>query len=212
MSLTIIDEFIIPKCTGKAFKLDQGQTFRVIEHEGKQVASLMFFNAQNYKEQFMAEFSGGLNFAHPERLGSHYRVSKLYSKVPYENVMLSVTDNKIGDHFLGTHCTRTMMEIWDAPDHRSCTDNFADALREFGLKLEDVYSPSVLNAFANVYLDPNGDGTIRIEPPRSEKGDYIEFLAEMDVLVAVSVCPDDQSAMNDHSCKDIGIQIFESQS
>ena len=104
------------------------------------------------------------------------------------------------------------MEIWDAPDHRSCTDNFADALREFGLKLEDVYSPSVLNAFANVYLDPKGDGTIRIEPPRSEKGDYIEFLAEMDVLVAVSACPDDRSAMNDHSCKDIGIQIFESKS
>jgi len=212
MSLKIIDEFIIPKCTGKAFKLDQGQTFRVIEHEGKQVASLMFFNAQNYKEQFMAEFSGGLNFAHPEHLGSHYRVSKLYSKVPYENVMESVTDNKIGDHFLGTHCTRPMMEIWEAPGHRSCSDNFADALNEFGLKLEDVYSPSVLNAFANVYLDPNGDGTIRIEPPRSDKGDYIEFLAEMDVLVAVSACPDDRSAMNDHSCKAIGIQIFESQS
>ncbi len=211
MSSKLVDEFVIPKCRGKAFRVDKGQVFRVIEHEGKQVASLIFLNARNYKEQFMAEFSGGLNYAHPEQLGTHYRVSKLYSKVPYENVMLSVTDNKLGDHFLGTHCTRTMMELWKAPGHRSCSDNFTDALREFGLELEDVYSPSVLNAFANVYIDPKGDGTVRIEPPRSERGDYIEFLAEMDVLVAVSVCPDDLSPMNDHSCKAIAIQIFESQ-
>lgn len=207
MPLKVIHDFVIPKCAGQAFKVNKGEMFRVIEHEGKQVASLMFFNAQNYKEQFMAEFSGGLNYFHPSHLGSHYRLSKLYSKVPYENVMLTVTDNKIGDHFLGTHCTRTMMEIWKAPDHRSCSDNFAEALKEFGLALEDIYSPSVFNAFANVRIDPKGDGTVRIEPPRSEQGDYIEFLAEMDVLVAVSVCPDDKSAMNDHLCKAIRIQI-----
>ncbi len=207
MSSNVIDKFIIPKCTGKAFKVDKGQTFRVIECEGKQVASLIFLNAQNYKEQFMAEFSGGLNYFHPEQLGSHYRLTKLYSKVPYENVMLTVTDNEIGDHFLGTHCTRTMMDVWKVPDHRSCTDNFTDALKEYGLALEDIYSPSVFNAFANVTIDPMGDGTIRIDPPRTEKGDFIEFRAEMDVLVAVSVCPDDQSAMNDHSCKAIEIQI-----
>lgn len=210
MSSKVIAEFVIPKCTGKAFKVDKGQTFRVIEYEGKQVASLMFFNAHNFKEQFMAEFSGGLNYAHPAHIGSHYRVTELYSKVPYENVMLTVTDNKIGDHFLGTHCTKTMMEIWNAPGHRSCSDNFSDALAEFGLALEDVYSPSVLNAFANASIDPEGDGTLRVEPPRSEEGDYIEFQAEMDVLVAVSVCPDDLSAMNDHACKAIQIQISES--
>lgn len=207
MPSKVIHDFVIPKCAGKAFKVNKGEMFRVIEHEGKQVASLMFFNAHNYKEQFMAEFSGGLNYFHPSHLGSHYRLSKLYSKVPYENVMLTVTDNKIGDHFLGTHCTRTMMEIWKAPDHRSCSDNFTDALKEFGLALEDIYSPSVFNAFANVRIDPKGAGTVRIEPPRSEQGDYIEFLAEMDVLVAVSVCPDDKSAMNDHLCKPIRIQI-----
>tara|TARA_B100000809_G_scaffold176161_1_gene173500 strand:- start:1207 stop:1842 length:636 start_codon:yes stop_codon:yes gene_type:complete len=209
-SKKIIDEFIVPKCTGKAFKVNKGQKFRVVEHEGKQVAGLIFLNAHNYKEQFMAEFSGGLNYFHPSHMGSHYRLSKLYSKVPYENVMLTVTDNKIGDHFLGPHCTKTMMEIWKAPGHRSCSDNFTDALREFGLALEDVYSPSVFNAFANATIDPKGDGTIQIDPPRSKKGDYIEFLAEMDVLVAVSICPDDQSAMNDHSCKAIKIQISQS--
>ena len=178
--------------------------------KGKQVAGLIFLNANNYKEQFMAEFSGGLNYFHPGNIGSHYRLSKLYSKVPYENEMLSVTNNKIGDHFLGPHCTKTTMDILGVPDHRSCTDNFTDALKDFGLELEDIYSPSVFNAFANVQIDTKGDGAVRIAPPRSEKGDYIEFRAEMDVVVAVSVCPDDQTPMNDRSCKAIKIQIMES--
>ena len=176
MTSKVIDEFVIPRCSGKAFRVDKGQSLRVIEHEGKQVAGLIFLNAHNYKEQFMAEFSGGLNYFHPSGMGSHYRLSKLYSKVPYENVMLTVTDNKIGDHFLGPHCTRTMMEIRGAPGHRSCSDNFTDALgRSLDWNLEDIYSPSVFNAFANVRIDPGGDGTVRIEPPRSETGDYIEF-------------------------------------
>ena len=96
MSEKVISEFVIPKCTGKAFQLNKGQLLRVIEHEGKQVAGVMFFNAHNYKEQFMAEFSGGLNYFQPPelgRVGSHYRLGELYSKVPYENVMLRVTDN-----------------------------------------------------------------------------------------------------------------------
>ena len=205
-----IESFVLPSCSGTAFVLNRGQRLRVIEHEGKQVASLMFFNAHDHREQFMAEFSGGLNYAHPDRPGTHYRVGKLYSKVPFENVMLTMTHNEIGDHFLGTHCTSTMMEILGAPGHRTCTDNFSEALSQHGLSLEDVYSPSVLNAFANVRIDPRGDGTIRIEAPRSERGDYIELLAEMDVLVAVSACPDDVSAMNDYACKAIGLEIFES--
>jgi hypothetical protein len=67
----------------------------------------------------------------------------------------------------------------------------------------------VLNAFANITIDQKGDGSIQVKPPRSERGDYIEFQAEMDVLVAVSACPDDQSAINDHVCKAIKIQILE---
>lgn len=207
MAGRIVSEFVVPSCTGKAFIVKQGQTLRVIEHEGKQVASLIFLNANNYKEQFMAEFSGGLNFFHPEHHGSHYRLTRLYSKVPYENLMLRVTDNKVGDHFLGTHCTARTMDILGAPGHRSCSDNFADALKEFGLELEDIYSPSVFNAFANVTVDPENDGSVRIEAPRSEQGDYIEFVAEMNALAAVSACPDDKTLMNDHSCKAIKIEI-----
>ena len=207
MPQKVINEFLIPKCTGKAFRVNNGQKFCVIEQEGKQVAGLIFLNAHNYKEQFMAEFSGGLSGV--SGVGTRYRLSKLFSKVPYENLMLTITDDKVGHHFLGPHCTEKMMDIWKAAGHRSCSDNFAEALSDFGLPLEDIYSPATFNAFANVHIDPKGDGSIRIEPSLAKKDDYIEFLAEMDVMVVVSVCPDDISPMNDYSCKSIKIQILE---
>lgn len=208
MPTKTVDEFVVPKCTGKAFVVNKGQTFRVIEHEGKQVASLVFFNAHNYKEQCMTAYSSALSGL---LLGTNnrYKPGKLFSKVPYENLMLTVSDDKISHHFMGAHCTKKMMAIWKAPGHRSCSDNFSDALSGFGLTLEDIYSPSAFNAFANVRISPKGDGAIRIDPPKAEKGDYIEFLAEMDVLVAVSACPDDITPMNNHSCKAVRVQILE---
>ncbi len=206
MPRKVISEFVIPKCTGKAFRVKKSQALRVIEHEGKQVASLMFFNAHNYKEQCSASVSSkGLK----EMEGMEDIGRKLNSKTPYENAMLTITDDKVGTHSGGFHCSRIMMDIWKAPGHRSCSDNFTDALAEFGLELEDVYSPSVFNAFANTRIDSKGDGTITISPPLAEKDDYIEFLAEMDVLAVVSACPDDISAMNDYSCKAIKIQLLE---
>jgi len=49
-----------------------------------------------------------------------------------------------------------MMDIWKAPGHRSCSDNFSDALSDFGVTLEDIYSPATFNAFANVHISPKG--------------------------------------------------------
>ena len=211
MSDNCIHDVLIPACTGKALNVARGQSLRVIDEEGKQVAAAMFFNAHNYKEQGMAEFSGGLSYFQPPdlgKIGSHYRLGELYSKVPYENLMMTVTQNDLGDHFLGTHCSELSMALLGAPGHRSCSDNFAEALAEFGLELEDVYSPSVVNIFSNARIDTEGDGSLLINPPRSVAGDYVEFLAHMDLLVAISACPDDVTAKNDHSCKSIRIQIY----
>jgi hypothetical protein len=130
MSASVISDFIVPKSSGKAFKVNKGQLLRVIECEGKQVAGLMFFNAHNFKEQFMAEFSGGLSYFQPPdlgRIGSHYRLGELYSKVPYENLMLRVTDNKIGDHFLGTLC-----EIVTTASMTRCLQDFHCFFRAVG--------------------------------------------------------------------------------
>ena len=42
MSWEVVEDIVVPKSTGKTMKIKKGQTFRVIEHEGKQVVDLTF--------------------------------------------------------------------------------------------------------------------------------------------------------------------------
>ncbi|MFH0914889.1 MAG: urea carboxylase-associated family protein [bacterium] len=207
MSRRPIEEFVIPRCSGKAFVVPKGRIMRVMQEEGGQVASLVVFNAHDHKEQGMARFSG--NLSQILGTGNHYRLGTMFSKVPYERPLLTVTHDTVGRHFLGPHCTSRMMEIWGAPGHRSCTDNFGDALVDFGLTLRDIYSPAAINLFADVRIESSGEGRVDFYPCLSKPGDVVDFLAEMDVLVAVSACPDDVSPMNGYSCKSIGIEILE---
>ena len=206
MAERVLEEFVIPASTGKAFLVPQGKTLRVEQVEGGQIASLLVLNAHDHKEQGMARFSGTLSQI--LGTGNHYRLGTVFSKVPYERPMLTVTQDTVGHHFLGPHCSRRMMEIWGAPGHRCCSDNFADALAEHGLTLEDVYSPASINLFAGLRIESTGDGHIVLLPPTAKKGDLVDLRAEMDVLVAVSACPDDVSPANGHSCKPLGVQIL----
>jgi uncharacterized protein YcgI (DUF1989 family) len=201
----MIQRFVIPPGSGKAFPVSAGQTLRVMQVEGGQVASLLVLNAHDYKEQGMARFSG--NLSEILGTGNHYRLGTVYSKVPYERAMLTVTRDPVGHHFLGPHCTARMMKIWGAPGHRSCSDNFAEALAGFGLTLEDVYSPASINLFANASIESSGDGRIHLAPSTARKGDFVDFRAEMDVLAVVSACPDDVSPMNGHCCGSIAVRI-----
>ena len=45
-------------------------------------------------------------------------------------------------------------------------------------------------------------------PPIADVGDYIELRAEMNVLVGISACPNDQDGVNDGRPKPLGIKIL----
>ena len=200
----VLSEFVVLKCTGKGFLVKKGQVLRIIAHEGPQVADIIFLNARNYKEQFSARWSVLLNAL--EGIGGFKRITKLYSKVPWERVMLTVIDDKVGEHVFGAHCSERYMELTNRRGQRSCSDNFQDALADFGIQLEDLDSCGVFNVFMSEAIDE--DGTVRIVPPIAKKGDYIDFLAEMNVLVGFSNCPDD-SETNNFEPKDMKVQILE---
>lgn len=215
MALTVIEDLVVPKSTGKTMRVNKGQVFRVIEHEGKQVVDLTFLNAHNYKEHFAAEHSAVLNSL--QGTGGYYRLTKLYSKPPYENVMATVIDDKVGDgarggeragHFMMCHCSKRLVEHLGNPEARTCSDNFADAFREIGLKQEDTYDESIFNVWMQSWLGK--DGGVNFATPLAEIGDYVDFLAEMDLIAVFSVCPDESSPCNDFQAKALRFQILES--
>jgi uncharacterized protein YcgI (DUF1989 family) len=122
--------------------------------------------------------------------GNMQRVTRLYSKPPRDNLMLTVVEDTVGVHLAwnGGRCSRKFYEQFaNVQGHRSCQDNLAEALAPFGLGEDDV--PDVFNAFMNVAGIE--EGKFETILPASEKGDFISLRAEMDVLAAISACPFD---------------------
>jgi uncharacterized protein YcgI (DUF1989 family) len=203
------EEFVIPPCSARVFNLDQGQRMRVIAHEGKQVADLKFFNRADLKEQFAAPWSVLLNTL--EGIGTASSITKLWSKPPYERVMAVVTQDAVGRHFMNGSCSQRWAELSGGLSQvvaggRTCWDLFDEVLRPHGLTAADTDSQGTFNAFMSVSYDESG-GMI-FEPPRCEPGDFIEFEAAMDLLVAATSCPD-INEINDGEPKAMKYQVID---
>ncbi|HWP44565.1 MAG TPA: urea carboxylase-associated family protein [Blastocatellia bacterium] len=198
----IVDDFIIPATYARAFVVKKGQVLTIIEVEGKQMVDATFLNANDHREVFHAGMTVAINMMNGE--GTMQRVTRLYSKPPRDNVMLTVIDDPVGVHLAwnGGRCSRKFYENFAGmKGHRSCQDNLAEALAPFGLGEDDV--PDVFNAFMNA--GGIEEGRFETLLPASEKGDYISLRAEMDILAAVSACPFDLL----YTPKPLQIQIIE---
>jgi uncharacterized protein YcgI (DUF1989 family) len=89
--------------------------------------------------------------------------------------------------------------------HRSCTDNFHEAIKS--LNIEMSFTPASLNLFMNVPVD--AEGVVQRLPPRSQAGDYVVLRSEMPLYLVLSSCPQDITPINgsDRKPTDLGIQV-----
>ncbi len=201
----VLDEFIVPKPKNKAFILKKGQVMRVIQIGGGQCVDIRFFNEHNYKEQFAALHSLMIN----TREGiphAYYKTKKLYSKMPWERLMLTVIEDTVGVNTMGGCCSPKSMEVRGLKGHWSCGDNFRECLEPCGIKLEDMDSAGVITVWMAREIDEEGNVSYPESPAKD--GDHIDFLAEMDVLVGISICPG-PPPLNVEGNRDLKIQILE---
>jgi uncharacterized protein YcgI (DUF1989 family) len=57
-------------------------------------------------------------------------------------------------------------------------------------------------------VDVNGEtGEIAVRPPRSKAGDYVDLVAQMDLIVGLTACSAEQS--NNYSFKPIDYEVFD---
>ena len=71
--------------------------------------------------------------------------------------------------------------------HPNCRDNFYQAISKLDLKMEPP--PDPFNLFQNTV--PKADGDFAVGQALSKAGDYVEFKAEMDVIIVVTACSAD---------------------
>ena len=184
----------LPRNTGFVFDVKAGQSVRITSQT---IIDFVCFNRENLRERFdQARTKAN------QRKVFLSTGDALISKL--NNTMMTIVEDtfKEGHHDLQEGmCSRKRHElaaqrgIWEKtygrplsemPPH-GCTENLGGVLAPYGIALEDV--PSPFNIFQDMIIHPDGElehSPIRPKPP----GAYVTLRAEMNLLAALSVCPD----------------------
>ena len=208
MAYRVVQDIVVPAGHGRACRVERGQILRIHLIEGQQVGDCAFLNADDPREQFHVGQTWALNVM--LRQGTARAFSRFYSNPPRENVMLSVVEDTVGAHFgqCGGRCSARLLALRDGRTGvRSCQDNLAEALAPFGIESQQI--GDCFNVFMNVEFTTDGSFTVKV--PQTVAGDHIDLRAEMNLIAAVSACPNDSGPVNNYRAKPLGITVLAEQ-
>ena len=197
---TIDKEWVIPAREYAAFTMRRGQVLRLVDIEGKQVPDVACFNEHDLSEHLNLGNSLLLNKRREFRQGD-----VIYSVVC--NPMLTIVgySNDVSYSY-GPMCSEELNHLrYGVPGTRNCRDNFAMALAPWGFDRRQI--PNAFVPFMRVEVE--ADGAMEIKEPTSVPGDYYDMRAEMDLLVAISNCPQERNPCNGFNPTPMGIIIYE---
>jgi uncharacterized protein len=209
----LIHEHVIPPKQGHALHIDQGQHLRIIDLEGKQCCDLAVFNRHNLRDKLSTSYSRTRHTPRDDRWLALDRLTEgdlLRSTVctPLMTIVKETAEPKgIHDTYIRM-CNRLLFEQFGLPPQDGCLEIISKLVAPFGIRPEDV--PDPFNVFLNLEHRPQ-DGLWISKEPVTRPGDYIEFRAEIDCLVAISNCPAEQfTHRNGSECTPIRIEVLAS--
>jgi uncharacterized protein YcgI (DUF1989 family) len=184
----------IPACEGRSWTVRAGQEVRIVAVEGPQAADVIAWNAADPRESISSWLTRHMS----KNFG---RAKTIYSKLPAGRPMFTVLSDRPGLLWLSPgRCNRLKYP----PGHANCQDILAATIAPFGMGPFDV--PEVLNVFMNPQLHEDGSYEFLASPV--EPGDYFAMIADMDVVMAISACPD-TSAYNAGRPKPLRVDIVD---
>ena len=194
-----MQELRIPEKSGAAFELEAGERFDVIDPEGRQVADLVAFNADDPEERFSTKYSYRRNGKLRPSTGD-----ALYTSEGRE--ILTFVEDDCGIHdLLYAPCNHWVLsDYYDQENENGCRGNLTEALEAFGIGEQLVHS--TLNVFMKSSVDDQTE--IRIDEPQSDPGDTVTFETEQNCTVAVSSCAG-ESVVNAGDTNPIDIRVPE---
>jgi uncharacterized protein len=191
----------VPAREGRAVRVAAGQSFRVIDVEGGQVADTFAFCADDIAEFHSAEHTR----VHVSRLFP--RVGEAFVTNRRRPILVLEEDRTPGVHdMLCAACdperyTGLGVEGW----HASCQENLQKAMAELGCDRIEI--PQPINLFMNIPVLEQG--AIGWEPAPTKPGDSVTLRAEMDCYVVVSACPQDIVVINNKAPSPVAIELDE---
>ena len=213
-------EVVIPPRDARCFSVPAGHFFRMSAPEGPQVGDLNLFSKHNLAERF---YSGKTRALHGTHISNGER---MWSSFPYLRPLATITDDSLNwygiDEYggsvhdvIGTRCDPYTGNLLSGSQyHHCCHSNLTRALAdETGLSLQDaeLHIHDVLNVFmCTGFTRDTGQYFMKASPVRPT--DYLEMIAEIDLLGALSACPGGDCSAEHSSdvaiCHPLKVEIF----
>ena len=196
--MKILEEITLPGREGGAWIVKQRQHIRVTDIEGGGIGDFVCFNANRLSERFSQARSKANQGKFLLSAGDH-----LYTRD--NNRILSIAEDTYGIHDLQYGmCSAWVYQNYEDKDYQGfsknnmgvggplgvppygCYEILQSALKDWHIEPQDI--PDPFNLFQTLEYDL-GKGTFTLVDGRSKPGDYIDFIACMDALCALSACP-----------------------
>jgi uncharacterized protein YcgI (DUF1989 family) len=177
----------IPGAHGLAMPLAAGEAVRLVNTFGSQVVDTWALARHDTSEYLSVEHTRRMIANLFPRKGDFFYSNR-------RSKMMCLEADTPGRHdMLVACCDKWLYQHYGCPPgHRSCRDNFLEALFAAGFDAHLV--PNPVNLWMNIAVDPGG--RIDILPPVSRPGDCVVLRALIDVVVVFSACPMDITPIN----------------
>ncbi|KAJ4374348.1 hypothetical protein N0V83_003089 [Neocucurbitaria cava] len=209
-----LTKHVVPAGHGYAFAVKKGTRFRIVDLHGEQVVDLMAWvsstsNSTSSDSNPPVPTSATLTL---EKMSTAYTRYHLRGVTPtlgealYSNAdrpLLRVTADTVKVHDMTfMACFPSLYTSQGLHNHRSCAQNIFEAMQPFGMKdILEIAEP--FNCFQNT---PNYSLKAL---GSSRAGDFVEFEAEVGLVIAVSCCPYDIEGFNGGTITDVAIVVSE---
>lgn len=212
----LVERLSIPPRDARSWRVPAGHLWRIVCTDGPQVADMNCWNAADPSERFYSSKTRQIHATHLKK------GDRLWSSMPHVRPLATITADTIdygydsdgaGVHdVIGSRCdpyTNYLMtgENFDL----CCHSNLTRQARRDGLTESHVHD--VLNVFMCTGFTRD-EHRYFTKPSPVDVGDYIEFLAEIDLLVSASTCPQGDVSLACGGggvpvCYPLGVEVYE---
>ncbi len=182
--------------------IKKGQRVRFVDLHGRQAVDFLCYDAIDPSDRY--------NAANTIKMQSRIYLgvgSVLWSDRGKR--MMRIEDDTCGFHDTVAGCCSSEMNCvrYNKPGAANCRDGFELALSAFNLSRGDIVSN--INWFMHVPI--GADGSLTISEGLSHAGDYVDLVAEMDVICVASNCAQIFNNSNGFSPTPIRIMVYDPQ-
>ncbi len=188
----------VPAGTARALTIRAGQTLRIVNVAGKQVADFIAFRADDLTET--------LSTVHTiVSLGRLFPTAGDALRSNRRRPMVEIVRDDTGRHdMLIAACDPWRYEYdFGVRGHRSCADNFLEVLAPWGVERHQL--PHPVNFFQNMRYP---EGRVEFGESLAKPGDVVALRPVFDVVAAVSACPMDLNPISGFRVSDLALETW----